>query len=256
MSTDFILSGNVYVDRLTDAGESTGYLEPAEIGTLEISEKTELKTRKSKGRDTYGQVTATVSLKQPATLKVTLNSVDPDTLAIALLGEAASANQTGGTVSSTPTEVTLIPDRWVPLPHTNITPHVAVTSPIVIATDETTPVTIDLDDVEINHRLGLVKYIGTTLTEATACTLTYKYGDATVTRVSGSVKPTIKMRLMLDGKNLVTGDNVRVTIDEATLTPSKAIDFMSDDWAQIELEGEMTTLTGKTSPYTVDIVAA
>jgi hypothetical protein len=256
MSTDFILSGNIYVDRLTDGGASTGYLEPAEIGKLEIKESTKLKTRKSKGRDTYGQVTATVSLKEPASLKVTLNSCDPDTLAIVLLGEVAARHQTGGTIGSgSPTHAELIPDRWVALPHANLTPHVAITSPIVIATDATTPVDIPLADVEIDHRLGLVKYIGDTLTAATACTLTYKYGDETATRVSGSVKPTIKMRLLLDGKNLVTGDNVRVTIDEATLTPAKAIDFMADDWAEIELEGEMTTLPGKTSPYTVDIIA-
>lgn len=258
MSTDFILSGNVYVDRLSDSGEPTGYLEPAEIGTLEIKEETKLKTRTSKGRDTYGQVTATVSLKEPAKLKVTLNSVDPDTLAIALLGTVAARSQTAGTVASGAgaTKVELIPDRWVPLPHSNIIPHVAVTSPITVATDETTPVTIPLTDVAFNHRLGLVKYTGSTLTEATACTLTYKYGDEASLRITGSVKPTVKMRLMLDGRNLVTGDNVRVIIDEATLTPSKPVDFMSDDWAEIALEGEMTTLPGKTAPYVVDIVPA
>lgn len=255
MSNVLLMSGKVLIDRLTNAGASTGYIDPAEVGSLQIEETSEIKTLKSKGRDTYGQVIATVTLKNPAKLKMTLNEVDPQALAVALLGEAATFTEAAGTVASgDPTEVTLIPGRWVPLPHRNITPHVALTSPIVIATDETTPVSIPLDDVEIDHRLGLVKYVGDTLTAPTACTLTYKYGGVSGLRISGSVQPTVKMRILLDGKNLVSGEDVRVLIDEATLTPSSPIDFAADDWSTIELEGELTTLAGKSSPYVVDVL--
>lgn len=256
MSNVLLMSGKILVDRLTDAGVSTGYVDPAEVGTLTIEETTELKTLKSKGRSSYGQVIASVSLKQPAKVKLSLKEVDPSVLAVALLGTAATLTQTAGTVSSPATAITLIPDRWVPLPHTNITPHASGTSPIVIATAAQTPVSIPLTDVEIDHRLGLIKYIGTTLTEATACTATYKYGDVAGTRISGSVQPTVKMRILLDGKNLVNGEDVRVLIDEATLTPSSPIDFAAEDWSVLELEGELTTLSGKTSPYVVDIIPA
>lgn len=256
MSNVLLMSGKVLLDRLTTAGASTGYLDPAEVGTLQIEETSEIKTLKSKGRETYGQTVATVTLKNPAKIKVTLNEVDPQALAVALLGTAATLTQNAGTVSSPETAITLIPDRWVPLPHQNITAHVPVTSPIVIATDETTPVSIPLTDVELDLRLGLVKYIGSTLTEATACTMTYKYGAVAGLRISGSVQPTVKMRILLDGKNLVTGQDVRVLIDEATLTPASPVDFAADDWATIELEGELTTLSGKTSPYVVDVLDA
>lgn len=250
-TSDMLLSGDVLLDRLTDAGEPTGYLDPAEIGALSIEETTELKTRTSKRRDTYGQVTSTVSLKQPGKLKVTLNEVNPDTLAVVLLGTTATLAQTAGDVTGE--KVTLIPNRWVQLGKSNISANGTGTE-ITIATDEDTPVSIPLTDVEINHRTGMIKYIGSTLAEATACTIGYSYGVVSGTRVSGSVKPTVKMRVMLDGKNIVTGKDVRVVIDEATLTPASPIDFMSDDWGEIVLEGEMTTLPGKTSPYTVDFI--
>lgn len=256
MSNVLLMSGKVLLDRLTDAGVSTGYLDPAEVATLEIEETTELKTIKSRGRDTYGQVIATVSLKQPAKLKMTLQEVDPNALAVALLGTTEAISVTGGTVSGTTDTLTLIPNRWVQMKHVNITPHAAVTSPIVIATTAQTPVTIPLTDVDIDERLGLIKYIGTILTQATEVTATYKYGNLAGTRISGSVKPTIKMRILLDGKNLVNGEDIRLLVDEATLTPSSPINFAADDWSSIEFSGELTTLTGKTSPYVVDVIPA
>jgi hypothetical protein len=63
------------------------------------------------------------------------------------------------------------------------------------------------------------------------------------------------MRILLDGKNMVDGNDVRLLIDEATLTPAKPIDFASEDFSVIEFEGELTTLAGKTSPYIVDVLA-
>lgn len=256
MSNVLFMAGKVLIDRLTDAGASTGYIDPSEVGSLKIEETADIKTLKSKGRDTYGQTIATVSLKNPAKITLTLNEVDPAALAVALLGDEAALSEASGTVTDVaPTEITLIPGKWVPLPHRNITPHVDVTSPIVLATDADTPVSIPLTDVEINERLGLIKYIGTSLTEATAITATYAYGAVSGTRISGSTQPTVKMRILLDGKNLVSGEDVRVMVDEATLTPATPIDFAAEDWGTVELTGELTTLTGKTAPYVVDIIS-
>jgi len=207
-------------------------------------------------RATRGQVIATVSDKKPATLKLTLNQIDKDKLAMALLGSVAALTQTAGTVLSPPTTLTLIPGRWVKMPYTNITANVAVTSPIVIATTAQTPVSVPLTDVEFNLRQGLVKYIGTSLTVATECTMTYKYGNVSGSIISGSTTPSIKAKLMLDGINVVDGTSCIVTIDEATLTPSKEVDFLADDFVTLEMTGEMRTLTGKSSPYTVELISA
>lgn len=254
-SNDFLLAGDLYLDRLTTDGLSTGWMSPCEVGKLEFEESADIKTRNSKMRDTYGQVKTSVALKKTAKFKLTLNEITPSILAMSLLGENVLISQSAGNVTSaSPSVITLTPGKWIDLPHRFIKPHVAVTSPIVIETDEATPVIIPLSDVEINTRLGQILYTGSTLTDATQCNVTYYFDSYTSSKINGSVQPVVKLRVKLDGKNLVTGRDVIVTIDEATVSPKSPIDFMSDDWSEVQLEGEMTTVEGKTSPYTVEFM--
>lgn len=255
-SSDFLFAGDCYLDRLTDAGVPTGYLPPIEAGLLSIEETTEIKRRISKRRETYGQVRRTVSLKQPSKIKLTLNEVSADILALALLGDVAARTVVSGEVTGAdPAEITLIPGRWVRLPHRNLIAD-AVATPIVFETDETTPVAIPLTDLEINLRAGLVMYTGSTLTEATACTATYHHSGESGQRIAGGVKPTIRVGIMMDLKNIVDGEAAYLVIDEATLTPTSPVDFASDDWLSVELEGELVTLGDRTSPYLLDLLAS
>lgn len=256
-SKAFLGAGRVYLDRITDGGASTGYLEPAELATLEIGESTELKTMTSKSHENYGQVLASVSVKQPAKLKLTLTEIDVDALALSLLGSVETATVAGGTVSTTPDTFTLIPGRWVKMGNQNITPHAAGTSDIVIATDvqaPATPAPVSLDDVEINHRLGLIKYTGSALTVPTAVTATYKHGGVTGRLITGSIQPQVRFRVLFDGKNLVTGEYVQVEIDEAICTPASPVDFMSDNFAELVLEGDMRVVGDAASPYRVYVI--
>jgi hypothetical protein len=262
----FLFSGDLYIDRLTDAGVSTGYLDVSNATQLAIGESTEVKILKSKMRDTRGQVIATVSDKNNATLKLTLNEINADKLAMALLGDVSALSQIAGRVSATsgadttdnqPT-ITLIPDRWVQLPHRNLTATGTGTE-IIIATTATTPVSVPLEEVEINHREGLIKYVGDAspvLSAATECKISYSYGNVSGYTISGSTTPSIKAKLKLDGLNMIDGTSCIVTIDEATLTPSSEVDFLSDDFVTLEMTGEMRTLSGKTHPYTVEIISA
>jgi len=253
-SKAFLGAGKVYLDRLTDAGASTGFLDTAEVGTLEISESTELKTMTSKSHESYGTTIASVSVKQPAALKLSLKEIDVDNMALALLGTVAAYTQTGGTVAAGAEAVTLIPGKWVKLANENITAHEAAVSEIVIGTDADPVVSVPLTDVELNLRLGLIKYTGSSLTEATDCTIGYTYGTVTGSRISGSVQPQVKFKVLFDGRNLVTGEYVKVEIDEAICTPSSPVDFMNDDFAELEMEGEMRVVDGQTAPYRVTYI--
>lgn len=251
ISNDFLLSGDLYLDRLTDDGQSTGWMSPCEVGKLEFEEASDIKTRTSKMRETYGQVKTSIALKKTAKFKLTLNEITPAILAMSLLGENAVNTQVAGSVTATP--ITLIPGKWVDLPHRMLKAHSATTPISIVLAGTSTPIL--LTDVEINHRLGQMKYIGTAYTTNTACEMDYFYDTFTANMISGSVKPSVKLRIKLDGRNMITGKDVIVTIDEATVTPKSPIDFMSEDWSEVQLEGEMTTLTGKTSPYTVEFVS-
>ncbi len=264
----FVFSGDLYIDRLTDAGVSTGYLDVSNATQMSIGETTDIKTQLSKMRATRGQVLATVATKKPATLKLTLDQIDRDKLAMALLGTVSTITQTADEATGeTAAVVTLIPGAWVQLPPRSIiaddTGAQISVAPMTVgygADPDATPTPIAAtpipqEDLEFNLRLGLVKYIGDTLTEPTETTFTYFYSAYTGSLISGSTTPTIKAKLKLDGINVVDGTAVTVTIDEATLTPSKEVDFLADDFAVLEMTGEMRTLTNKTSPYTVDIIS-
>ena len=96
----FVFSGDLYIDRLTDAGVSTGFLDVSNATQLAIGETTDIKTQLSKMRATRGQVLATVATKKPATLKLTLNQIDKDKLAMALLGSVSILTQGAATIGA------------------------------------------------------------------------------------------------------------------------------------------------------------
>ena len=110
-------------------------------------------------------------------------------------------------------------------------------------------------DYTINHRIGFIQPISTgSITEGEPLQITYDYNAISGSLIAGSSQPTIKTKLMLDGRNAADGKAVMVRVDEAILTPSSEVDFLSDDWIVLEMEGTLKTLSGKTSPYTVEML--
>ena len=110
-------------------------------------------------------------------------------------------------------------------------------------------------DYTINYRIGLVKPMSSgSITEGESLQVTYDFNAISGSLIAGSSQPTIKTKLMLDGRNAADGKAVMVRVDEAILTPSSEVDFLSDDWIALEMEGTLKTLSGKTSPYTVEML--
>ena len=82
----FLGSGNTYLDVLTAAGAKTGLFPAGNAKSLSIQSNAEIKEQTSKGRDTYGQVLASATLNQPAKIKLSLDQLDGNNLAMAFLG--------------------------------------------------------------------------------------------------------------------------------------------------------------------------
>ncbi len=109
-------------------------------------------------------------------------------------------------------------------------------------------------DYRVNYRIGLLEILSSgNITDAESLKVTYDHNAISGYTISGSVRPTIKAQLMLDGKNFADGKAVIVRVDEAVLTPGGEVDFLSDDWTTMELSGTLRTLTGQTSPYSVEL---
>ncbi len=109
-------------------------------------------------------------------------------------------------------------------------------------------------DYRVNYRVGLLEVLAAgAITDGESLKVTYDHNAISGYTIAGSVQPTIKAKLMLDGKNFADGKAVIVRIDEAVLTPGGEVDFLSDDWTTMELSGTLRTLTGQTSPYSVEL---
>lgn len=244
MAESFIGSGDLYLDRLTDAGVSTGFELAGNAAKFEIKAEAEIMEQTSKGRDTYGQVLATAALQKPSTLAITLDQLDPETLALAFLGETAVINVSSG--NAVDESITAKHDKWVEVAHRDIS--------TVVVTDSTGVTTYVLDtDYNVHGRLGLIKALSTgAITDDQALLVDYAYAAEAGKKIKGATKPTIKVKLKLDGKNIVNGKDTIVEVYEAQLTPASPVDFLADDFAELELEGTMVTPTGESQPFHID----
>ena len=246
----FIGAGDVYIDRLTGAGVRQGSVKIG-IGKLEIKPNVDLKEQTSKGRDSYGQVIASVALNKPAELNISLTQVDRKALAIALLGDdVAHAITSGSVLVGAPEAVTVYDDKAVFLAHRNV-------STVVVkdATDTTTYVVGD--DYTLDARLGTITVVPTgAIADGDVLHVSYAYAAEAGYKIKGATQPQVKMAVFLDGKNMVDGGLCYVDIYEATVSPESAVDFLADDFAEINLKGSMATPTGKTEPFTVVMLDA
>jgi len=247
MAQSFVGAGDVYLDRLTDAGASQGFVKVG-AGKLEIKPNSEIKEQISKGRDTYGQVIASVAINKPAEISVVLTQVDRKALAIAFLGEDTAH---GVTASSAVDEaITARHGKGVFLAKRNVSS--------VVVTDATGVTTYVLNtDYTLDTRLGMITALSTgAITDGQSLLVDYSYAAESGYKIQGATKPLVKMGLFLDGKNMVDGASCYVSIWETQVAPESAVDFLADDWAEITLKGTMVTPTGKSEPFTVTMLDA
>ncbi|WP_326510639.1 phage tail tube protein [Aeromonas caviae] len=80
-------------------------------------------------------------------------------------------------------------------------------------------------------------------------TVSASYNAVTGTRIAGSVQPEVKAKLILDGRSVIGGKSIVLTVPRASLAPKKAVDFLSDKPIEIELEGELLALDGEDAPF-------
>jgi len=244
MPDSFLGSGDLYIDRLTEAGVATGLEKVGNADKFEIKAEAEVLEQTSKGRDTYGQVLASASLAKPSTLGITLNQLDRKALAMAFLGEDADISIAGSSVTDEALTAKL--DKWVEVAFRDIS--------TVIVTDSTGTTTYVLDtDYIVHARLGMIQALSTgAITEDESLLVDYAYAGESGYRVEGATKPTIRAKLKLDGKNFANGKACIVEVYEAQLAPDSAVDFLSDEFSVLELTGTMITPDDKDHPFYLD----
>lgn len=248
-SAGFLGAGDLYIARQVDGvfGDFEG---PFSADKFEIKPSVDLKEQSSKGRSTYGQVTASVALAKPTELTVELTQVDKVTLAYALLGSTAVLTQASG--SATAEAVTAKLDKWVDLAKRRIG-----ATGFVLTNVGASITYVEGVDYKVNRNLGMLLCTEAGAIVADAPLLaTYTYGASNGTRIKGVTNTQIVAKFRLDGINLSDSTPCVVNVHQGVIAASSAFDFLASNFAQVKLPGKMVTPSGKTEPFTVDLLEA
>lgn len=240
----FLGSGDLYYDRVV-GGVSQGWLRFGNATKLEIKENAEIKERKSKQKDTYGQVLDSVAVKQPAEISVSLDDLDKDNLALIFLGDVSTVAITGASVTD---EV-----HSAKLGKALKTDFRKISSLVVNGPGGTPTYVLDTDYTIDNAEMGLITPLASgSISEDELIELDYTYGTVAGNKVSGGTNSSIKVALLLDGENFADQSKVMVNVWEAVLTPQTGVDFLSDDFTTMELNGTLNSDATKGNGYEVE----
>ena len=163
---------------------------------------------------------------------------------MALLGEVQPLNIQAGNVADA--DVKMVSGKYVSLGQDNVT---------TLAVKNKTGSTTYKENIDyaVNRDLGFVRALpGGALKDGDVVRATFSYDALSCSTIKGSVKPTIRGALILDGLNLDTGEAIIIRVLEAVLTPSSEVDFKSDGFVGMELQGSLTP-KALASPYEVEI---
>lgn len=240
----FLGSGRIYVDRKV-GGVYKGLKYIGNATKFEIKENTEKKERVSKDRANYGTALNTVFIKKPAEVNIALDDLDKDNLALVFLGDTSTVSVAGATV--TDEAVTAYQGLIFRTAKRKI-------SNVVLTDSAGTTTYVAGTDYEITDAdLGLIKVIGSTITDEQALKIDYSYGGMTSNKVAGGTNSSIIVRILFDGVNQADQSKAVVNVFEAVLSPTSGVDFLADDFANLELAGIANVPTGGAAAYEVEL---
>lgn len=243
----FLGEGDLLVDLYDDVSLvwADAWSELGEASKFAIKPNSERLERESRARNKRGQVIASVALTKPAEIEIVLGEVNSQTMRLAFQATASALAQGAGTMVDQ--AVTAKLDAWVPIGFRNIT---AAGLTVQDVTDTTTYVLGT--DYEINYRLGMLRALsGGGIAGGDVLHIDGGYVAVSGSKYAGAVKPQVRARLLLDGRNLVDGSDVECEVYEAVLSVDSQFDFLGDNWSDVTLKGTLVTPTGKTEPFEV-----
>ena len=248
MMKGYILTGDVFLGRLTNTGGFQGFGKAGNAIKLEVKPDAEIKELTSNMRDTFGNVLDSVTISKPTTVALAMNQLDHDVIAMAAMGDTTVINVTAGSVTGE--AVVAIHDKFVALANE------AVSSAII--QDETDTTTyVAGTDYELINNLGLIKVLSTgAIADGATLHASYTNGNITGHRVSGSTNNILKVYILLDGKNLNDNSPCIARLYEAQLKPTSPINLLAADFSEVEFEGTLLLPAGKTAAYDIDLLDA
>ena len=234
-------------------GTGTPYFYPAD-GTApfffgnpvscKIKSSSDTKVRQSRRKEDAGAALDSKSTPKPAEVTISTDTFQPKTWAMALMGEAAKVTTSTVTVADEPAKAVL--DGYHQLANTDIDP----------ATIEVKKggVALDPSKYDLQPTMGLLQIIDSTAASAgEELTVSYKTLTITKTVIDGAKVTSFKGKLVIDGKNDVTGQNAKLTIPNISLAVNGDFNWFSNDFNNIEMTGTAAVGKGGAAPYSVEL---
>ena len=113
---------------------------------------------------------------------------------------------------------------------------------------------IDASAYELIPSMGLLQITDETAAAAgEALVVSYSTKLVTKTVIEGAKVTSFRGKVVVDGKNDVTGDDAKLTIHNVSLAVNGDFDWFSDDYNAIEMVGTASVGKNGESPYSVDL---
>ena len=233
----FLGAGEIYFDRLTSAGASQGYNAIGNALQFELSPDAEMKELESRNPANYGQAIAAVTIPKSTKLKFKFSDFDATALEMALMGTSSAINQSAQTV--TDKTVTAKEGKYVEIGHRNL-----ASAGLVVKNQAGTTTYVLGTDYEVNYALGMLKALkGGQIVDGSTVKVSCQAQAYTGKSIAVGAETIIKANIKLDGKNLVDGRRCVVTANQCVFKPVGSIDFLKNDFGEIELEGTVVSST-------------
>ena len=116
-----------------------------------------------------------------------------------------------------------------------------------------TSYTLDTD-YSVNDRIGIVRALEDGSITAGWYFAGYSYASTSAVRVNPSTTSSMRCRILVEGTNDVTDDEVEFEAFSAVLTPSGELDILSTEPVALEFAITYETPADKPAPYRLDVV--
>ncbi len=240
----FLGSGDLQIDVYDANGALTGERDVGNAATFAINPPTlEKKELIGRRRDNYAQTIKSVNIKSEQELKIVLTDINRKNLALAMLGADSDYAQEAGNNTESAEEITARLDAWVKLTKRNL--DATAGHKPVVKDAATGAVTYEEgDDYEVDYQVGRIKALSTgDITADEALDVTYEWLEITDGYlVAANSVNKFEALLRLIGKDQANLRDCEVVVYKAELSPSGDFNWITDDFAQLELTGKILAM--------------
>lgn len=247
-------AGKVYVNPLV-SGSYQGYLDMANVASFAISNSgADTKTIKSTNPANYGSIIGSSTTPGDDKLSLKLNVPNRKNLTSMFLGTDTTITTSGSSILNESITV-IAKDTYIALAHRKI-----ATSPAPVVTNSGNTVTYvegSSADYVIDYDNGLLYVTPASTIAAGVLLVDYTWGASSGYKIEARTQTNIIGKFLFTGKNLDSGELIRLWADSVELSPDGDFSLISADGAFLEfgLTGTIKLPTGYANPYTVEVIS-